>query len=667
MPAPRSSSTPDAHKARPWQRVTNLIGVALFAVLALATPRRGSAQSYVDELLATARAQGLAATPTWNALLHYQATLLHPTAASLADSEDFFLAANGATDPQAELDATVRSFFAPADATARGREHPQCVFVARYRWLRRQLEFDATRLPVQPCPKFEAWRAALAVVSVTLVFPEAYMNNPSSLFGHTLLRFDTEEDGERRDLLAYAANFAADPGDDSALAFTLRGLFGFYPGYFNVQPYYEKVAEYADWEQRDLWEYELTLSADEAAFLLEHLWELRGVAFDYYFFDENCSYQLLALLRVARPDLPYWRRFQLWTAPSDTVRAIVRDAGLLRRVSFRPSATTSLRHEAARLSRESLQLALQIAGGDVASTDARVAALSDDERALVLAVAYDAVRHSFLARDTERSTSVKRARAILVELSRVPRTGELIPPVPPPPVRPDEGHGSARAALGAGWRRSRPFAQLELRPAYHDLLDPQGGYTPGAEIDFLNATVRVYGDDGEVRLHDLTIVDVLSLAPRDALFRPFSWRAGTRVHSLLMSGSGGSGVPGLAEHYAWRLDGGAGLAYEMLGDVLAYGFVSVTSDISGALRNSISMGPGADVGVYASLAEDRLRTHLFAQVTECVAGEQHTFARWGLAQRVRVGASSAVRFDVALTRDYDKTWVDGVLTWQWFF
>src|SRR6185436_8320449 len=111
-------------------------------------------------------------------------------------------------------------------------------------------------------------------------------------------------------------------------------------------------------------------------------------------------------------------------------------------------------------------------------------------------------------------------------------------------VRPDQGHGSARVALGAGWRKSRPFVQLDARPGYHDLLDPQGGYTPGAQIDFLDLAVRIYGNDGEVRLQDLALVDIVSLAPRDQIFSPLSWRAATHVVSLLVPGPHDSGIPG---------------------------------------------------------------------------------------------------------------------------
>ena len=48
---------------------------------------------------------------------------------------------------------------------------------------------------------------------------------------------------------------------------------------------------------RDAWQVE------ETARMVEHVWELRQVRFDYYFFDENCSFRLLELLEVARPSL----------------------------------------------------------------------------------------------------------------------------------------------------------------------------------------------------------------------------------------------------------------------------------------------------------------------------------------------------------------------------
>ena len=65
-------------------------------------------------------------------------------------------------------------------------------------------------------------------------------------------------------------------------------------------PYYMKVRIYNDVEWRDMWEYELDFKEEELSRLLDHLWELGGIYFKYYFFQENCSYHLLSLLEIVQ-------------------------------------------------------------------------------------------------------------------------------------------------------------------------------------------------------------------------------------------------------------------------------------------------------------------------------------------------------------------------------
>jgi hypothetical protein len=123
------------------------------------------------------------------------------------------------------------------------------------------------------------------------------------MYGHTLLRVDAKDQDEKTRLLAYAINYAANTNETNGVAFAINGLFGGYPGTFSMMPYYLKVREYSDMENRDVWEYELNLSPDVVDRVLMHVWELGPIYFDYYFFDENCSYYLLELLEAARPDM----------------------------------------------------------------------------------------------------------------------------------------------------------------------------------------------------------------------------------------------------------------------------------------------------------------------------------------------------------------------------
>lgn len=636
-------------------------------VLALCLPQFLRADAaYLAELTDAAERAALARSPQWHALLHYYPDRFGGGVTGEADRPDFFLAPNGKTDPDAELRATLEAFFAPAGAESRDGSHPQCAFRARYCWLRDELGFDPGRLPEQPCPEFEEWFAALRPVSITLVFPEAYMNNPSSMFGHTLLRIDNEDSAAGGDLLAYATNFAADPGGDGGVTFAWKGVFGFYPGLFSIDPYYEKATRYGDWEQRDIWEYRLDLRPEEMQRLVEHLWELRGVNFDYYFFDENCSYHILGLLEAARPGLRLRERFPLYAIPADTVRAVA-EAGLVASARFRASATTILRHEAGLLGPSERALAVAIARGEAPLDDARLGAMTDERRALILTVAHDYLRHSYLASQVGREPAVERARQILIARSKVPVLGEP-PPPPEPAVRPDQGHETARLAVAAGWRAERGFVEAAIRPAFHDLLDAGGGYTRGAAIDFLDTTLRLYPDRGELRLQDLALVDIVSLAPRDDLFQPWSWRVNTRVASVLAESSRAeSGLDGVADRYAWRTNGGPGLAYDLWGAGIGYGFLAGTFDVGPRLRDSHAAALGGEVGFFTDLPSDRWKAHLFAEAAEFALGERRTAFQAGAAQRFRWGANRALRAEVAFHHEFGEDWLEGSLGVQWYF
>ncbi len=48
------------------------------------------------------------------------------------------------------------------------------------------------------------------------------------------------------------------------------------------------------------------------------------------------------------------------------------------------------------------------------------------------------------------------------------------------------------------------FTQLTLRPAYHDVLDPPAGYRTGAQLQFLRLDARIYHDNDELQVEQIT-------------------------------------------------------------------------------------------------------------------------------------------------------------------
>lgn len=604
---------------------------------------------YAAELIARARALELAERPEWRKLLHYVPNLASPGMHSLVDSRTFFNSPRGKNDAAAELEATIASFFSPV-----AEEHPRCTFVARYAWLAQELQFDELRLPHPKCRRYREWRAALDASQLTIVFASAYLNNPGSMYGHTLLRIDAADQDERTRLLAYAINFAADTDETNGLVFAVKGLLGGYAGVFSMLPYYIKVREYGDLENRDLWEYELDFTPDEVEKILQHAWELLPAYFEYYFFDENCSYHLLGLLQVARPELELTAPFRLWALPVDTVRVLTDEPGLVKRVVYRPANSTIIGARLERMRPEERRMAREVGLGRLAPDDARLRALPAERSAAVIEAGYDYLNYRRTTGVSEVPDGAALARELLVARSAIPAPAQT--PSITPGVRPDEGHRTTRASAGGGRRAGREFVELGLRPTYHDILDDDAGYIGGAQIEFFHLRARRYeGDDA--RIESFIPVDIFSLSPRDEFFQPKSWRvaAGWR-RTQARNG---------AEPLAPGVDGGLGAAWSF-GKQRLYALAEAEARVHHSLDSGFTLGAGPRLGVLADPAP-RLRVHAYARTLGSLAGQDDDPAALVLESRFTLKRDAALRLELSRTREGGRMYNTGSLSLNFYF
>lgn len=519
--------------------------------------------------------------PAWLTLLHYQPDRFGDGYSSQADDDRFFLSEQGKTSPEAELQATLEAITRPGG----GDDHARCRFPARDRWLREQLD-----LPQQPadCPAYDEWVEELNTQTVTLVFAASYLNSPSSMFGHTFLRLDPpQEDEETNLILANTISYAADAAaHDSEILFAYKGIFGGYPGITSIQPYYEKIRLYSDIEHRDLWEYQLNLTQPEVDMMLAHTWEIRERNFDYYFFDENCAYRLLALIDVARPGTGLLDEVSTHAIPSDTVRWVV-DRGLVEDVYYRPSAATSVSHRIDLLPDDHQTLAAAIANGYVDADAPEVKALSDEQQARVLDTTYDYVRYQSEAEGWPREHAAPLSHDLLRERSQIRGVAAQEGP-PEPAIRDDQGHDTFRASLSGGQLGDRNFSELTLRPAYHDVLDPPAGYRGGAQLQFLRLDARLYTDNDELQIEQLTGVEIRSLSPRNQFFSPLSWQVGF----------GGRRTDTETDRvFTSYLEGGAGGSWQLANGTQAFAIATADLEIDDDLRRGYDAAPGADLGI----------------------------------------------------------------------
>ena len=619
---------------------------------ALLSPLSALAGDYADELVERARQLRLADRAEWRKLVHYVRNPVSPGMHSQVDSRSFFNAPGGKQDPQAELEATLRSFFAQAPESD---DHPQCRFAARRAWLDAELGFDARRLERRECRRYREWRAAIDASQLTLVFASAYVNNPGSMYGHTLLRVDAADQDERTRLLAYTISFAAGTDETNGLLYALKGLFGAYRGVFTMLPYYLKVREYSDLEHRDLWEYALDLNAGEIERVLAHAWEMLPVYFDYFFFDENCAYHLLGLLQVARPELELTSQFPLWALPVDSVRAVTERAGLVRKIVYRPSSSTIMAERLALLRPQERSMARDLALGTLSPADPTLRALPAERAAAVVETGYDYLNRRRTAGDTNVADGSAIAHALLVARSEIDAPSQT-PPVAPG-ARPDEGHRTSRLAAGAGQRDHQGFVELGLRPTYHDLLDDDSGYVGGAQVEFFHLRARVYeGDD--VRIESFVPFAVSSLLPRDDFFQPRSWRlAAGWQRTFAKSG---------AEPLAAGAEGGIGGAWTVTRGVLAY------ASLEGALRahsdfeDGYTLGAGARIGAMVDPARS-WRVHVYAQQIGSFLGERIDPGAVAMEQRLTLARDVALRLDLRCERQAGHSFSSAGLFLQLYY
>ena len=559
----------------------------LFLLLLAASPL--AAAPSAEESLSRARALKLADEPEWLRLGHWKTVHGKPVSDA---TKGFFLSPDARRDPRAELEAEVAGLYAAEPGG--GVQHPRCRFPARAAWLEERLELAPEKLPAADCSKYESWRKLMDVSSVSLIFASAYLSNPASMFGHTFLRLERAATGPEQVLRDNTLNFAATTGSDNGAFYAVKGLLGLFPGEYTVMPYYMKIQEYNNIDNRDLWEYRLALSSAEVDRLAAHAWEMGQAQFPYYFFSKNCSYQLMPALEAAAPRLSLMPGSPAIVSPVDTLLAVTKSTGLVSGIHYRPSHATVMTSRRKQLSGPERRAAEAYMTGRVEDGDSLSASMPPVRRALLLDAAEDYILYKKgyspdvpdEVRTLERPILIRRAR-----ISEVTPD----PPAPSWAAPPEEGHLRHRLVFGEGARKGGSFTEIAWRPGYHDLLDRPRGFPPGAEIYGLSGRVRYDKDEKHLYVRDLRLVEILSLSPWDSWTKKPSWTEGTGLDTAFELGK-----PAY-KSLVYEGHVGSGLAAAPWDGALAFALAQFEGSVGSPLRDGFTVGGALRAGLTADL------------------------------------------------------------------
>jgi len=544
--------------------------------------------SFVCIWRADAGAENFSYSPEWLKLLHY-----HQKAdgdyKGLVDNKEFYLCEDGRENPQKELAAEITAF---ASGSAK------CLFPARFKLLKKK---QLVKGNLQDCSEYRQFIDDVRPKGITLLFTNAYMSNPASLFGHTLIRIDTARKGTQ--MLAHGVNFGANSGTEYGFVFALKGLFGGYEGVYSISPYWEIINTYNNIENRDIWEYSLNLTDEEKEIFVDHLFEMKNAEIRYYFLSKNCSYMILELLEAVRPGLELTRNFSFEAIPLDTLKEVKSVPGLINKITYRPARYTRIKHAMAQMSEKQYEVFLDGLKNYPETGDE----LSETEKAEVLETQYQYYQYRYTIKDMELADYRRKSFAVLKKRSLLP----AVKISDPQGEDPTFSRESAQVSLGGGVFRHRSFEHFEFRPAYTSLNDNAFGLIKGAEVSVLKSDWRYYNQKHKFVLQEFTPLEIKSLVPSGRVFTPISYSLGLVFKRAYNPQAD-------TEGYIFSAYGGVGRTYDIKG-IWLYGLLKTGLSYGGFIPGNFSVGVIPEIGVYKNwerwrwqiLAEEGLMTRRF--------------------------------------------------------
>lgn len=396
-------------------------------------------------------------------------------------------------------------------------QHPQCKFPARFKLLK---ENSKEEFPISKCPAFDEWLATLDPQGAFLVFAGNYPDNPGSIFGHTFLKVKTspksrlQSKGEQHsNILDYALNYAASVDDIGSIMYAIKGIFGGYYGFFSMDPYYVKINDYSEGEGRDIWEYELNFSQEDAKFLLAHFWEVRYQArFKYYFLDDNCSFLVLKLIDATKPEWKIVKHDPAYVIPIETVKELKQIPEAIRASHYRPSIRKKAEEAYRKLNPVQKHEAVKLLHHDASPTK-----IKDPEVLNTVVLSLFSKRSKNNGALSSQDESLQNGSLLQLsglDTSKLDLQSEKH-------GDPSEGHDVKQVGIGFGYQ-NRSYGELSFRPGLHDMTDFQRGYLDYSELEVADIHARF--KENQFTINNIDLFNLALYRPTSLQENAFSWR-----------------------------------------------------------------------------------------------------------------------------------------------
>jgi hypothetical protein len=268
--------------------------------------------------------------------------------------------------------------------------------------------------------------------------------------------------------------------------------------------------------------------------------------------------------------------------------------------------------------------------------------LTPSRRERILDLASQCIQYEYAQMELEQTEYHARILAVWNAKKNVEQTAGESDTIPVP-NSPDHGHMPGRFGVGLGYREDSLFAEMNWRPAYHDLFDSDLGHDEGSEFDLLDVRGRYYEKSESLKLQELKLIEIASLKPRDFFFKPISWKFSTGFSEETM--------PNDTEHLLYFFDVASGLAWEdrLLG--LFYSMAKINLNAIGRFQHNFAFGPGLEIGVIKNV-RDWWKIAVKVHGAFYELGDAHKRYEGLITQSFAIRRDTALNLQVSLERSF---------------
>ncbi|MCK5897161.1 MAG: DUF4105 domain-containing protein [Cocleimonas sp.] len=462
----------------------------LFFLLSL--PRSvlsGENQQVLQTTLLKAEQLKLYNNKTWLRLLHLNKKGRLQQKSEII-SPSFFLSNETSIptiSPKKELQATLTAFFQPRKKDP--NQHAQCRFPARFYWLKQHLSVSLQSAPVINCDRLARWAKFSSLDSISLVLVGGYFGNPASTFGHLLVKLNNSKYKDSSgNLLDQSINYGAQVPDHEAIpVYIFKGLLGGYVSRFRDKAFYKQDRVYSRQELRDMWEYELNLTAGQQRFLVYHLWEVMGMKSTYYFLKKNCAYRVAELIELVTGEL-LTQSNQPWYLPITLFQDItdIKQSRYIKKITFLPSNQRKLYHQFDQLSAKDAQHVNTLLADSTPLNQEILNNIKPIKQAKMIDVMLAYYHYKLIDSSQDKDVLAalqKRKNHLLLLRLQLPIADKkqqkiAIPTITSPAV----GSKPRLFSVGFGYQKKGHFLKIGLTGIHYDLLTKNYGTLKNSEL-----------------------------------------------------------------------------------------------------------------------------------------------------------------------------------------